>query len=217
MELWLASLPVSRTNLILGKYFAALTVYAIPVLFSAIYPPLLANYGTLSYGSAYTALGGFFVLGASWLAVCLFIRSRVRRYRTAVLLNLLFGIVLYFLPLLATVFSYLPLVGFAICVMITLTVGAMIGLRHRSWLFGILLSVIPTALFTAAYFLLPSVYTVWIPQGINALSLFARFDGFCSGHLDLPATVLYLGLLVLSVFFAVQHPSASMKKGGEKQ
>ena len=217
MELWLASLPVSRKNLILGKYFAALTVYAIPVLFTALYPPLLANYGTVSYGAAYTALGGFFVMGAAWLAVCFFVGSRVCRFRTAVLLNLLFGVILYLLPLLATLLSYLPLVGFAVCVLAVLPVGVVIGLRRRSWLVGILLSVLPTALFTVGYFLLPTVYTVWIPKGINALSLFARFDGFCAGHLDLPAAVFYLGILVLSICFVVQYPAMQMKKGGAKR
>lgn len=217
MELWLASLPVSRKNLILGKYFAALTVFAIPVLFTAIYPPLLANYGEVSYGATYTALGGFFIMGAAWLAICFFVSSRVRRFRTAVLLSLLFGVILYLLPLLATILSYLPLIGFAICVVVALSVGSVIGLRRRSWWWGLLLSVVPTALFTVGYFLLPTVYTVWIPKGIRAISLFARFDGFCSGHLDIPATVFYLGVLVIFICFVVQYPAMQTKKGGAKQ
>ena len=77
--LWLRSLPVSATGLFLGKYLAALTVFAIPTVFLAVFPMLLDNFGYLSYGSAYTALFGYFLLGASWLAICCWVASVCRR------------------------------------------------------------------------------------------------------------------------------------------
>ena len=216
-SLWLSSLPISRTGIVLGKYLALLTVFAIPTAFLAVYPPLLANFGTVSYGAAYTALAGYFLLGAAWLAVCCFLASRVRRVWLSVLLNLLLGVAVYFLPLLATVFSVLPLIGFLVCLLIAVAVGVVIGIRRKRLLTGLLTGGIPAVLLTVSYFLLPAVFAHWIPQMLNALSLFGRFDGFCSGHLDVPSAAVYLGVTALAVLFAVCYPLERFQKGGEKQ
>ena len=211
--LWLRSLPVGAVGLTLGKYLAALTVFAIPTVFYAVFPPLFANYGTVSYGSAYTALVGYFLLGAAWLAVCCLISSRMRHFWVAVLVNVLVGAAVYALVLLATVFSVLPLVGFLICLLICVAVGIAVGIRGRSWLAGSLTGGIPAVLLTVGWLLFPR----WIAEFIGFVALFSRFEGFCSGYFDLSAAVLYLSVVFLAMFFAVTFPLSTFQKGGKKQ
>ncbi len=55
--------PVSVFGIVMGKYLALVTIYAIPVAVLATYPLLMSKFGTVAFGSAYTALLGFFPSG----------------------------------------------------------------------------------------------------------------------------------------------------------
>ena len=215
--LWLRSLPVSATGLFLGKYLAALTVFAIPTALCGLFPVMLENFGYLSYGSAYTALFGYFLLGASWLAVCCWVASVCCRAWVAFLVTLLLGAVIYLFILLEAVFIVLPLVGFLIVLLVCAGVGVLAGLRSKRVGKGILVGIIPALLFTVGYFAYRPLFTLWIPRVLDYVSLFARLEGFCSGYFDLSATALYASVLVLSVFFAVNYPLSNYEKGGKKQ
>lgn len=216
-SLWLASLPVSRTALILGKFFAALVLFLLPTAVIAVFPPLLNSFGKVSYGSAYTALLGYVLLGCSLLAVCCFVASRLCRRPVSVIVNVLLCLVLYLLPILTTLFYALPLTGFLFCVLVCIVIGAIVAIWRRRPLPAILTAVIPSLLFTAIYFLLPGFFSRVLPDIISYLSLFERLDGFRAGHFDLPATVLYLSVTVLFVFLTIQAPIKIFRKGGAKQ
>ena len=71
----LYSLPVSVTSTVLGKYFAMLTVYIIPIAVISIYPLVLSRFGEFNFASAYSAILGLFFMGASLLAIGMFISS----------------------------------------------------------------------------------------------------------------------------------------------
>ena len=67
--------PVKTIGVILGKYFAMLTVFAIPVLVVCLFPLFLGLYGEVPYLETYVAVMGFFVYGAACIAICLIISS----------------------------------------------------------------------------------------------------------------------------------------------
>lgn len=214
--LWLASLPVSRAGIVMGKYLAALTVFLIPSLLMAIYPPLLANYGAVSYGSAYTALLGYLLLGAAWLAVCCLIASRARRVWASVVIGLAVSLGVALLSFLCVIFELLPLVTLLAGVLASVAVGVVCGIRKKRLLTGLLTGGIPAAALTVCYFLLPVVIRKWIPEVLYALCLFSRFDGFCSGYMDLPAAVTYLGVGAVSLLTVILYPVTEFRKGGPK-
>ena len=71
----LYSLPVSTTQVILGKYLALLIVYLLPLCLIALYPLIFAQYGEVYLLTAYGSLFAFFLLGAALIAVGVFISS----------------------------------------------------------------------------------------------------------------------------------------------
>ena len=48
--------PVSVSGIVMGKYLALVTIYAIPIAVLATYPLIMSKFGTVAFGSAYTAL-----------------------------------------------------------------------------------------------------------------------------------------------------------------
>jgi ABC-2 type transport system permease protein len=71
----LYSLPITTTQVILGKYLALLVVYLIPLCLVSIYPLIFAQYGDVYLLTSYGTIIAFFVMGAALIAVGVFISS----------------------------------------------------------------------------------------------------------------------------------------------
>ena len=76
-QLFLTS-PISITSVVLGKYAACLTVLLIAMILNLIFPLMLAIYttaGTLSAAMLFVQYVGFFLIGATFMAIGVFISS----------------------------------------------------------------------------------------------------------------------------------------------
>lgn len=67
--------PITVGKIVLGKYLALVTVFAIPVLVIGLTPLVLSFFGTFQMGVSYTALLGFFLYGCMALAIGMFLSS----------------------------------------------------------------------------------------------------------------------------------------------
>ena len=71
----LYSLPISTTQVVLGKYLALLAVYLVPLCIISVYPLIFSRYGEVYLPTSYGSILAFFVLGAALIAVGVFISS----------------------------------------------------------------------------------------------------------------------------------------------
>lgn len=61
--------PVSVGKVVLGKYLALLTIFAIPTSIISVYPLILSSYGSVPLTEAYLAILAYFLYGAACLAI----------------------------------------------------------------------------------------------------------------------------------------------------
>lgn len=80
--------PVSVGRIVMAKYFALVTVFAIPTVIIGMTPPFLAIYGEFQIGLSYTALFGFFLYGCLGLAIGLLLSSLTESVVIAAVLTL---------------------------------------------------------------------------------------------------------------------------------
>ena len=71
----LLTAPVSVGKIVMGKYLALVTIFAIPMAIICLYPLVMSKFGTVSFGTAYTGILGFFLLGCANLGIGVFISS----------------------------------------------------------------------------------------------------------------------------------------------
>lgn len=67
--------PVTVGSIVIGKFLALLTVFAIPVAISCVYPLIMSVFGSVPMGEAYLAILAFFPLGMTALALGLFVSA----------------------------------------------------------------------------------------------------------------------------------------------
>ena len=92
----LYSLPIRLHEVVLGKFFAMLTLFLIPTAVSALYPLLLSFLGEVSLISAYASLVGYILLGGALISVCMYLSSLVESQILAAILSLAAMLALYF-------------------------------------------------------------------------------------------------------------------------
>lgn len=74
-EVLLLTSPSSVASVVLGKFFAAMTVFTIMMALTLLYPILLAQFGTLPMASLVGNYVGFFFMGTLFIAIGLLASS----------------------------------------------------------------------------------------------------------------------------------------------
>lgn len=98
---WLRTCPVPMWKIVTGKYLASVTLFLIMTLLTFIFPVLIAFLaeegavlGTAQDMGSYI---GFFLLGASYLAISLFVSSFTESQAVAAVAGIVTLIIFYFL------------------------------------------------------------------------------------------------------------------------
>lgn len=200
----LYSLPLTMTQVALGKYLAMLVIFLIPVAVIGVYPLVLTAFGAVYLPAAYGALTGFFFLGASLIAIGMFISSLTESQAVAAGLCFVVMLLNYFISSLA---SYVPSTAFAsfLCVAVCILVlGLIFRLLTRSGFAALVLTIVLEGGLVAAYTFRSADFQGLFPNLMEQLSLFDRFYEFVNGTFDLTAIVYYLTVIVVFVFLTVQ-------------
>ena len=198
------SLPISTTSVILGKYFALLLVYLIPLAFIAIYPLIFSQYGEVYLLTSYGSMFAFFVMGAALIAVGVFISSLTENQGFAAGIGIAVILFNYFSVSLA---EYTSATAFGSAVAL-FVISALIGwiIKHLTQNetigYGIGLALMFS---TTVFFIIDSdKFEGLLPDIMKKLSLFDRLETFVNGVFDLTALAYFLSVIVFFLFLSVQ-------------
>ena len=126
-DMFYLSLPLKTSSVVLGKYFALLSVFALPCAVIAVYPVLLGMFGDVNFAGAYSAVFFFFLLGAALIAVCQFTSALTDNLVVAAVLGAVALLVLLALPLLEAIIPAMGVLSF-VCPFVHFEEAATYGL-----------------------------------------------------------------------------------------
>ena len=200
----LYSLPISTTQVVLGKYLALLAVYLVPLCIIAVYPLIFSQYGQVYLPTAYGSLFAFFVLGAALIAVGVFLSSLTDNQGFAAGLGIAVILLNYYSVQLAEYISTTALGSLIALWVLAILLGFVI--RHVTGQENLAIAV--AALLMAAVFVVyqvdAAVLEGLLPNLMTQLSLFERFYVFVNGVFDLTGIFYYLSIVVFFLFLSVQ-------------
>lgn len=195
----LYSLPLTMTQVVLGKFAAMLVVFAAPMAVICLYPVVLSAYGNVYLPAAYGAIVGFFFLGMALLAIGMYISSVTESQAVAAGLCFVVMLVNYFLSDLAGFASstaYSSLAALIVC--------GIVYLMTKNGFVSLILAAVLEAGLIGGYLWDSSRFEGLFPQIISQLSLFARFYTIVNGVFDVTAIVYYLSVTGFFLFLSVQ-------------
>lgn len=201
----LFSLPMSVTQMVLAKYFAMLTVFAIPIGVMALYPLFLLLYGSVNLITAYSALFGYFLLGASLIAIGLFVSSltesivisAVVTFGAILLCNLMSG--------LANMVPRTSIASFIAFTVVIFVIGYLIYSMTKNYWLAFFCGCVAEAVLLGIYIFNRSVLAGSFSNVMKWLSLFDRMNTFIYSRMfDITSVIYYISVAALFVFFTTQ-------------
>lgn len=200
----LYSLPITTTQVIVGKYLSLLTVFLIPLCFISIYPLIFSKFGDVYLLTAYGSILAFFIMGSALIAIGVFISSLTENQGFAAGIGIAVILLNYYsVKLSEYVSSTATGSAIAMCV-IVIALGAVIRhlTKNTNLAYGFSLIFIAGIMIT--YLIDMTKLEGLLPKIMKALSLFERFNAFVNGVFDMTAIVYYLTIIVFFLFLSVQ-------------
>lgn len=200
----LYSLPISTSQVVLGKYLALLVVYLIPLAIISLYPLIFSRYGDVYLLTAYGSIFAFFVLGAALIALGVFISSLTENQGFAAGIGIAAILLNYYSVSLSesvSATSFGSLIAFAaLIVALSFVIRHLTRNEKLAWGVSIVLYVI----LLVSYWMEPTVFEGLLPKIMTELSLFERFYVFVNGVFDMTGIVYYVSIIVFFLFLSVQ-------------
>lgn len=200
----LYSLPISMTEVVLGKYLAMLVLFLVPVLIICLYPLVLAQYGNVYLPAAYSAAFGFFCLGAALIAIGMFVSSLTESQPVAAGLCFVVMLINYFLSDLAGFVSTSAGASFGAFTALVLILMGVVRLMTKNTIAALITGIFGETVLVVNWILDSSVFEGLFPEIMSELSLFERFYQFVDGVFDLTGVVYFLTVIGVFLFLSVQ-------------
>ena len=201
----LLTAPVSLTKVVLGKYFAMVTVLAVPNVIFCLFPLLIKLQGTAYLLVDYSSIAVFFLLGCVYLAIGMFMSSLTESQIIAFIST--FGILLL-LYLWDGILSFLPGSAFSgmIGILLILTL-IVVYIYHmtKNWMLAAGIEAVGIAAALIVYFVKSSLYENLLTKLLGRLAFAVVFMTISSSNIvDVSGLLLYVSILIIFVFLTIQ-------------
>lgn len=200
----LYALPITTTQVVIGKYLPLLTVFLIPLCVVSIYPLIFAQYGDVYLPTSYGSIFAFFMMGAALIAIGTFISSLTENQGIAAGISLAVILFNYYS---VTISEYVSATAFGsaitlavIAVLFAFLIRYLTKNDNVAYTIGLALVAIIMMLFIID----SSMFEGLVPNIMAQLSLFERFYVFIDGIFDVTAIIYYLTVIVFFLFLTVQ-------------
>ncbi len=200
--------PVSLTGIVMGKYLAMMTVFAVPMAVLCVCPLIIKAHGNASLGTDYAAMLAFYLMCGAFIAMGMFISSLTESQIIAAVGTFALMLVLYlwdslmqFLPTSAT--------GTVVGLVIIVTVLALIVYAMtKSWTAAGIVEVLGLVVLAVLYVTKKSLFDSGLGNLLSKLNILTPFNHFVNDQVfDVTGLIGYLSLIFVFVFLTIQSLS----------
>ena len=197
--------PVSLTEVVLGKYFAMVTILAVPCLIYLLFPLIIKTQGTAYILIDYLSILMFFLLGCVYIAIGMFLSSLTQSQILAAVGTFAVLLLLY---LWEGILEFVPDSAMVNMLGVILILTALVfGIWHmtKNWVICAILELAVIVGNIIAYAVKSGLYEGLLANILGRLNLNEIFTGISSDSLfDVSGVILYLSLIVFFNILTMQ-------------
>ncbi len=202
-QLWLTA-PVSVTSIVLAKYFAMVSVVAIPLAASLFFPIFLSMNGGTYLGIDLLCVAVFLLISATYIAIGLFISSLTENQIIAAVIS--FG-VFFFMAVISGISSMIPstAIASALCfAALFVLLGIVVWRVTKSSFLGFLVTAICLVAELIVYLVDSSLFEGAFASLLGVLPFADALSYYVYGILDVASIVKDLSIIIFFLFLTVQ-------------
>ena len=195
--------PLSVLQIVVGKFFAAFSLFLIACVITVIMPLMLSRYGELPVSQIVGSYIGFVLLGACCIAVGVFISMLTDNQIIAAVITI---VALFIMFMMDTVALMMPTTNLASLIFVIMIVVAVIGLWYaatRNIIATVVVALLAIGAAFGIYMVNNLAYDGIIVRSLLWLSLFARFENFSRGIVDTADIVYYISFCAMFIYFTI--------------
>ena len=196
--------PVSVSGIVMGKYLALVTIYAIPIAVLATYPLIMSKFGTVAFGSAYTALLGFFLLGSANIAIGVFFSAITESQVIAAVLSFVFLFAFYMMNGISSFFSETAMSTCVTFGILIIALSLMIYSMIKNAVISGAVCVIGEVALVIVYVVKSSVFEGGIQKVLEVFNLSSHFENFTNSIFDVTGVLYFLSVIAICIFLTMQ-------------
>ncbi len=200
----LYSLPISTSDIVLGKYLAVLLVFLVPMLIIAVYPLIFKQFGDVYLLTSYGAMLAFFLMGAAMIAIGMFISSLTENQGIAAGITIPILLFNYFSVSLADYVSSSAFGSLVVLMVFAAILSFIVYYCTKNDNLGCAIFIVCVLALGISYFFKSDMYEGLVPAIMQKLSLFSRFSVFVNGVFDITSIVFYITVAAFFVFLSIQ-------------
>ncbi len=200
----LYSLPITTSQIIIGKYLALLVVYLVPLVIISFYPLIFARYGEVYLLTSYGSIFAFFMMGAALIAIGTFISSLTDNLGFAAGITIPIILFNYYSVTLAEYVSSTAIGSAIALIAAAVILGFVVRYVTRNDKLALGTGAMLSIAVAGFYLMDSSVFEGLLADIMKKLSLFERFYKFVNGVFDLTGIVYYVTVMVFFLFLSVQ-------------
>ena len=196
--------PVSVTGIVLGKFLALATIFAIPVGLVSLYPVVMSFFGTVDIGKSYLAVFGFLLYGLASIAVCVFISSLTESQVIAAVLTFVLLFAFYMMNGISSFFSKTSMSTCVTFGLLILAAAIIVYTMIKNVLISAAVGVIGEVILVIVYLLKSSIFEGGIQKVLDIFNLSGHFDNFTNNIFDIKGIVYFLSVIAVCLFLTMQ-------------
>lgn len=200
----LLTAPVSVGSIVMGKFLALVTIYAIPVGVLCFYPLIMSKFGDVSFGSAYTAILGFFLLGCSNLAIGMFVSAITESQVIAAVLTFVLLFAFYMMNGISSFFSQTSLSTCVAFGLVILALAMILYTMIKNLLISVIAGAVGEIALVIVYLIKPAVFEGGIQKVLEVFNLSGHFENFANGMFDITGIVYFVSVVAVCLFLTMQ-------------
>lgn len=200
----LLTAPVSVGGIVVGKYLALITVFAIPMAVMCTYPLIMSKFGTVSFAGAYTAALGFFLLGSANIAIGVFMSALTESQVIAAVLTFVLLFAFYMMNGISSFFSQTSMSTCVTFALLILAAALIIYTMIKNVLISVIVGAIGEVALVIVYVLKSSLFEGGIQKVLDIFNLSGHFDNFTNEIFDIKGIVYFLSVIAVCLFLTTQ-------------
>ena len=150
--------PVSVVGVVLGKFFAAVTVFIIALVITMLFPLILSFYGSIAVAQIIGSYIGFFLLGSSFIAVGLWISSITDNQIVSAVATFAAVFLLLMVETIVSSASGNLTFSFIFALIIALLIATYFYSNTKDWSVGVIVFIVEAAVLAILYLKKPGVF-----------------------------------------------------------
>ena len=195
--------PITINAVVLGKFLAAVTLYLMGILITAVFPFILSKYGTVDVSATVCCFIGYFLMGSCLISVGIFISVLTDNQIVAAAGTFC---VLFLLLMIDNIASGAPITRASSLIfagVIAAAVAAAVYTGTKSLAASCIFALVGAAVIGICYLVSPTVFDGLITRSLGWLSELSRFENFYLGVFGISDVVYYITFSGVFLFLTV--------------